>query len=1242
MTDPLDPAVTLLTQGAHAVRQTPEVPAPAPQATEPPDEIDPVATLHTHGAQHLHPTPAVPLQTFPATPTPHAATHPEEVIKQPSVNDAATHDPEAVQKQESTDRNTNNQAHEITNQPDLPADMRQTGDHEPALQHTLDMPVPKARPGLAAKPLDQNYEIIKELGKGGMGIVYLARQKSIGRIVALKKILDKSYGDTDRLKATLGRFRTEAEVLGRIQHPNIIQVYDYGTNEDSLPFFALEFCRGGDLHDALKNRQVEPKQAARLMLVLASAMSAAHKAGIVHRDLKPQNVLLTEPCADINTLNPNFLKIADFGLARNTDATDKLHETVENQAMGTWLYMAPEQAENAAGAGPPADIYALGVVLYEMITGRLPLVAKTTTEMKRLLTDVDPQPIAAFSRNCPADLETICLKCLRKNTRNRYRTADAFAEDLQAFLDFRPISARPVGQAEKAWMWMVRNPGRSIAMGASLLLGILIVLGSIVVAREKIYSANMKLEDERKLQQQALSNEKQLRENDLRAEQDKSRVQIMSLLDRLTSATTAPEGIGDIISQIDMLALKVNPVVIDNSPQDSKILTWGHLHNWNSYDLREYLVQSTPLARSRIKLAMLPSRPDFAAEVGKDAIGKDAGEMPVYSTRLKPFASMLTETYWQELLDSATDLKARLRLGVMLAAWNPTDNRWPMAGRALTASLVDLDVLELNPWLKLLEPIRAHLFKPLEEFFLAASAANASKTMISRGEAAARIIAAKADNPELLAMAASRATDSQFGILAGRMESNPSGLIEALDRITRKSPRGNVLGEFLTSLVPLELEPPADNARDRISRVEAKIQTMARAICSLAFLDKPDRLWQALARNDLPGLQSELRHTVVPYRVPLLTLVNRYVLESKPVAKRNLVLLMGSYADADLTKACDSSISDMFKDFENHPDPGLHAALDWLIRWRLGNGGKLDVIVKSLAKKSAPAGTQPGWRVNSHGQTMTMVPSGSTYRMGSGPDDPDRVVQLGYDIELRHDVTIQHGFEISQHEITVGEFRQFRKNYVSLAQVGSEHPETHDSEPAVGISWFDAMAYCHWLNTNEDSIDIRSNMKIPTRFVEIPGYRLPTEEEWELAARADNDAPYPCGYGTRWLSDHAVTWNNANDRCLPCGRLFPNAWGLSDTSGNALEWVMDDFRRYNDQTVPLDRKLSPQREFMVIAGDSLRVVRGGSYSNSPTAARNSARLMARADQRAASSGFRICRTTTTVSPKPIKTDSAGN
>ena len=1234
---------TLHTQGAHAVRQTPEVPAPAPQATELPDEIDPVATLHTHGAHHVHPTPALPLQTFPVTPIPHAATHPEEVIKQPSVNDAATHDPEAVQKQESTDRNTNNQAHEITNQPDLPADMRQTGDHEPALQHTLDMPVPKARPGMAAKPLDQNYEIIKELGKGGMGIVYLARQKSIGRIVALKKILDKSYGDTDRLKATLGRFRTEAEVLGRIQHPNIIQVYDYGTNEDSLPFFALEFCRGGDLHDALKNRQVEPKQAARLMLVLANAMSAAHKAGIVHRDLKPQNVLLTEPCADINTLNPNFLKIADFGLARNTDATDKLHETMENQAMGTWLYMAPEQAENAAGAGPPADIYALGVVLYEMITGRLPLVGKTTTEMKRLLTDVDPQPIAAFSRNCPADLETICLKCLRKNTRNRYRTADAFAEDLQAFLDFRPISARPVGQAEKAWMWMVRNPGRSIAMGASLLLGILIVLGSIVVAREKIYSANMKLEDERKLQEQALSNEKQLRENDLRAEQDKSRLQIMSLLDRLTSATTAPEGIGDIISQIDMLALKVNPVVIDNSPQDSKILTWGHLHNWNSYDLREYLVQSTPLAHSRIKLAMLPSRPDFAAEVGKDAIGREAGEMTVYSTRLKPFASTLTETYWQELLDSATDLKARLRLGVMLAAWNPTDNRWPMAGRALTASLVDLDVLELNPWLKLLEPIRAHLFKPLEEFFLAASAANASKTMISRGEAAARIIAAKADNPELLAMAASRATDPQFGILAGRMESNPSGLIEALDRITRKSPRGNVLGEFLTSLVPLELEPPADNARDRISRVEAKIQTLSRAICSLAFLDKPDRLWQALARNDLPGLQSELRHTVVPYRVPLLTLVNRYKDESKPVAKRNLVLLMGSYADADLTKACDTSINEIMQDdFKNHPDPGLHAALDWLIRWRLGNGRQLDVIVKSLAKKSAPAGIQPGWRVNSHGQTMTMVPSGSTYRMGSGPDDPDRVVQLGYDIELRHDVTIQHGFEISQREITVGEFRQFRKNYVSLAQVGSEHPETHDSEPAVGISWFDAMAYCHWLNTNEDSIDIRSNMKIPTRFVEIPGYRLPTEEEWELAARADNDAPYPCGYGTRWLSDHAVTWNNANDRCLPCGRLFPNAWGLSDTSGNALEWVMDDFRRYNDQTVPLDRKLSPQREFMVIAGDSLRVVRGGSYSNSPTAARNSARLMARADQRAASSGFRICRTTTTVSPKPIKTDSSGN
>jgi WD40 repeat protein len=308
------------------------------------------------------------------------------------------------------------------------------------------------------------YEILAELGRGGMGVVYQARHVTLGRLVALKMLLAGSHaGEQD-----LARFRTEAAAVARLQHPNIVQIYEIGEAEGK-PFFALEFLEGGSLSDQLDGTPLPPRQAAQLVKTLAKAMQAAHEQGIVHRDLKPGNVLLT---AD------GTPKITDFGLAKRLD--DTTGQTASGAILGTPSYMAPEQAGGKSKTiGPAADVYALGAILYELLTGRPPFKAAVALDTVLQVLSDEPVPPRRLEPKIPHDLETICLKCLAKEPPKRYATATDLADDLRSYLAGKPIQARPVSAPERAVKWIRQRPQVAALMGALLVAALALLVGGI-------------------------------------------------------------------------------------------------------------------------------------------------------------------------------------------------------------------------------------------------------------------------------------------------------------------------------------------------------------------------------------------------------------------------------------------------------------------------------------------------------------------------------------------------------------------------------------------------------------------------------------------------------------------------------------------------------------------------------------------------------------------------------------------
>src|SRR5437762_1285325 len=312
-----------------------------------------------------------------------------------------------------------------------------------------------------------DYELLDEVGRGGQGVVFRARQKSLNRIVALKVISLGQWAS----KAHLKRFRLEAEAAARLEHPGIVPIHEVGERDGSC-YFSMKFVEGGQLDEVVRRAPMSIRQATELIAKVARTVHYAHEHGILHRDIKPGNILL-----DVKG-EPH---LTDFGLARLVETESTVTRTME--VLGTPSYMAPEQAVgNNARVTSATDVYGLGAVLYQLLTGHPPFAGGTTFETIKLLLDTEPRQPRLWNRKIGRDLSAICLKCLEKDPKRRYSSALALAEDLEHWLRHEPIRAHRTGIFTRGRKWVRRNP--SIAVLVTLSVALAIGLAVMVWYRE--------------------------------------------------------------------------------------------------------------------------------------------------------------------------------------------------------------------------------------------------------------------------------------------------------------------------------------------------------------------------------------------------------------------------------------------------------------------------------------------------------------------------------------------------------------------------------------------------------------------------------------------------------------------------------------------------------------------------------------------------------------------------------------
>jgi formylglycine-generating enzyme required for sulfatase activity/tRNA A-37 threonylcarbamoyl transferase component Bud32 len=992
------------------------------------------------------------------------------------------------------------------------------------------------------------YDVLERIGKGGMGVVYKARQIALDRIVALKMILHGEHADREERE----RFHTEARAVARLQHANIVQVYEVGECQ-GLPYFSMEFCPGGSLADKLKGAPWEPLPAAALVKALADAMHAAHQHGIVHRDLKPANVLLGEDGTP---------KVTDFGLARRVGQSG---QTRTGAVMGTPSYMAPEQAAGKGKeAGPAADVYALGTILYELLTGRPPFRAATDVDTLMAVVCDEPLAVRRLQPRTPRDLETICQKCLFKDPQRRYASAAALAEDLRRFAAGEAILARPTGHIERAVKWVKRRPAVAALLATVAVVTTAGVAGITVEYRQAIRRLNESREAQR---QRVLAQVEQLR-------------------------TAAPAAVPGILTDLEPERTAVLPRLRELWEQDESPAERGR--------------------RMRVGLALLPV--DSEAVKGPLAawmlLADDPREMLLARDALEPYAAEFNRDLWQRAAEKSASADERFRALVALAAFDPHGDGWKTHAASAAEGLLAANPLFLGIWAEALEPVRTVLVGPLSEVFR-------GRNLPERRRVAANVLATYvADEPLTLAELAADADAEQWAVLRPLLEPY-RGDRQVIDLLERA----------LAPASGSEAERVAHAPRQANAAAVLLWLGHAEAVWPLwRHTPTPDVRSHLLQRLHTHGIDDAVvlrrleKESDMSARRALILALGEYTAEQLPDHERaRLVPRLVEWYLTDPDPGIHGAIDWLLRHAKDGPQP---RKLDWgqaqvLERidynlmskppgkrlWHVNGQGQTMVLVGGRVEFLM--GSPPDEPGRDEDEVQHRRRLDRHYALAAKPVTVAQFQRfLHANPQVRHADTSRYSPQPDCPAVSVTWYEAAQ--YCRWLSEQEGVPKDQMCYPPVEVI--------------EQSKDGRTPLRLPPDYLSRTGYRLPTEAEWEYACRAGAVTAYAYGGSAALLDRYGWNLQNAGDRTWPVGQKRPNDLGIFDMHGNAWEWCQESAADYDPAG------MDDKEDLREITDQTSRALRGGAFNDPPRESRAAFRNLNRPSSRLVTFGLRPART----------------
>jgi formylglycine-generating enzyme required for sulfatase activity/tRNA A-37 threonylcarbamoyl transferase component Bud32 len=1012
------------------------------------------------------------------------------------------------------------------------------------------------------------FRVLRLHDRGGLGEVFVARDEEVRREVAVKQIQERHAHDP-RSRA---RFLIEAEITGGLEHPGIVPVYGLGAYDDGRPYYAMRFIRGDSLRTAIErfhgdaDAQRDPgKRSLALRALLGRFLDVCDAITYAHA-----RGVLHRDLKPGNVMLGAYgeTMVVDWGLAKAVGKRLDAADLTRGEAT-----LAPESGSDAQPTEMGERIGTPAYMPPEQAAGRLDELGPASdvyslgATLYAVLTGQ-----AAFTDK---DLPTLLQKVERGEFPPPRRIQGWIDPALEAVclkaMALKPGDryASPRDLAADLQKWLADEP---------------------VSAWREPWP--------RRFRRWAKRNQTAV-----------TTAAVASLLiaagllyatyqaglrarERLTAAEGRVEALR--VAQIGAV-----PGIIQELGKDRTLVR----------DRLTVLADGDGAGRTAALLALLPDEPRRAEPLAERLLDPEVppDELLVIRQALQAHGHLEPQRARFEavLKDQGDDLSdARLRaLGGLAEA---AGDRWTKAAGPLAAKLVTENPLRLGAWREVFQPVSTALLEPLRAIY----ANRAEPEARDRAYTLLFEFATQADNSK-------RAED----LAALLVEAEPDRMNRILARLNDANDRARAIAVLAPRLEPLA----------RFD--DALAERQGRVVVALARLGRVERVWPLFIHRDDPSVRTELVHEFARYGVDVKRVLARLREETDVSARRALILALGEYPLDAVAEADRQALAgELLAWYRTDPDPGIHGAVDWLLRQKWGRGEDLAGIDQELASPELP--TDRDWYVNGQGQTFAIVRGPVEFTMGSTPEsDPDRSV-----LETSHRRRIPRSFAIVNREVTVAEWGRFLAERPMEAVDYRNHPQFQQQIPtadcAIGVvTLYEAARYCNWLSELEGipreqwcyPDEIQEGMKLAEDFMERTGYRLPTEGEWEYACRAGATSSRPYGRSEGRLTSYGWFLTNSGGTMHPVGRLKPNDLGLFDMLGNAVEWVNDP---YAGPYEPAEGDSSPADTVMDadFSDQVSRVLRGGSFNDSPSGSRAAGRYGFQPSSRLTVFGFRPART----------------